>query len=100
MLGESFWGIDIGQSALKALRCTSSDKDQITVDAFDFIEYPKILSQPDADPVELVRDAIQEFLQRNPVKGMKVAISVPGRARFATLCEAAAGRVEQDSRPG
>lgn len=86
---ESFWGLDIGQSALKALRCRAGeDGEHITAEAFDFIEYPKILSQPDADPVELVRDAIQEFMSRNPMKGMKVAISVPGQRglpRFVKL---------------
>jgi len=86
---ESFWGIDIGQSALKALRChAGDDNEHIVAEAFDFIEYPKILSQPDADPVELVRDAIQEFMSRNPTKGMKVAISVPGQRglpRFVKL---------------
>ncbi len=86
---ESFWGLDIGQCALKALRCRAGDDNgHIIAEAFDFIEYPKILSQPDADPVELVRDAIQEFISRNPMKGMKVAISVPGQRglpRFVKL---------------
>lgn len=86
---ESFWGLDIGQCALKALRCRAGDDNEhIVAEAFDFIEYPKILSQPDADPVELVRDAIQEFMSRNPMKGMKVAISVPGQRglpRFVKL---------------
>jgi type IV pilus assembly protein PilM len=85
---ESFWGLDIGQCALKALRCSAGDEGHIVAEAFDFIEYPKILSQPDADPVELVRDAIQEFMSRNPLKGMHVAISVPGQRglpRFVKL---------------
>jgi type IV pilus assembly protein PilM len=86
---DSFWGLDIGQSALKALRCRAGDDgEHIIAEAFDFIEYPKILSQPDADPVELVRDAIQEFMSRNPLKGMHVAISVPGQRglpRFVKL---------------
>lgn len=85
---ESFWGLDIGQCALKALRCSAGDEGHIVAEAFDFIEYPKILSQPDADPVELVRDAIQEFMSRNPMKGMRVAISVPGQRglpRFVKL---------------
>lgn len=85
---ESYWGLDIGQSALKALRCSAGDDGHIVAEAFDFIEYPKILSQPDADPVELVRDAIQEFMSRNPTKGLKVAISVPGQRglpRFVKL---------------
>lgn len=77
---RAIWGIDIGQSALKALRCLPHDDPQkITADAFDYVEYPKILSQPEADPVELVREAVEQFLSRNSVKGDRVAISVPGQ---------------------
>jgi type IV pilus assembly protein PilM len=86
---NAVWGIDIGQCALKALRCTPGEEPgRITADAFDFIEYPKILSQPEADPVELVRDALQQFLSRNKVRGDRVAVSVPGQsglARFIKL---------------
>ncbi|HEV2972110.1 MAG TPA: type IV pilus assembly protein PilM [Pirellulales bacterium] len=86
---NAIWGIDIGQCALKALRCVPGDEPgKITADAFDFIEYPKILSQPEADPVELVRDAIAQFLSRNQVTEDRVAISVPGQsglARFIKL---------------
>lgn len=79
------WGIDIGQSALKALRCRphESDEGRIVVEAFDYIEYEKLLSQPDADPEELVRGAIETFLDRNEVKGDKIAMSVPGQAGLA-----------------
>ncbi len=52
---DAVWGIDIGQCALKALRCRPHEEPTaIVADAFDYIEYPKILSQPDADPAELV----------------------------------------------
>ena len=58
----SVWGIDIGQCALKAMRCTQQG-DQLVADAVDYIEYPKILSQPDeADPKQLVREALEQFL--------------------------------------
>ena len=79
------WGIDVGQSALKALRCTADSDGNIIADACDFIEYPKILSQPEADPAQLVRDALAQFLSRNDLKNDKVAISVAGQnglARF------------------
>jgi type IV pilus assembly protein PilM len=77
------WGIDIGQCALKAMRCVP-DGDSVKVDAFDYIEYPKILSQPDgADPQELIREAVELFLSRNEVKGYKVSMSVPGQAGLA-----------------
>jgi type IV pilus assembly protein PilM len=86
---NAVWGIDIGQCALKALRCRAGDSDdQIVAEAFDYIEYPKILSQPDADPAELVREALELFLSRNVVRGDHVAISVSGQsglARFIKL---------------
>ena len=86
---NAFWGIDIGQCALKAMRCRLGDEPgTLLADAFDYIEYPKILSQPDADPVELVREALELFTSRNSVKGDGVAISVSGQsglARFIKL---------------
>ena len=81
---DSVWGIDIGQCALKALRCSPHEQDgKFVADAFDFIEYPQILSQPDADPATLIADAIKTFLSRNKVKGDKVAVSVPGQNGLA-----------------
>ncbi|MHB1033910.1 MAG: type IV pilus assembly protein PilM [Pirellulales bacterium] len=86
---DAVWGIDIGQCALKALRCRPhDDPSQIVADAFDYIEYPKILSQPEAEPAELIRDALKQFLSRNSVRGDRVAISVSGQsglARFIKL---------------
>ena len=87
---NAVWGIDIGQCALKALQCRPHKKDpnQIVVDSFDYIEYPKILSQPEADPEELIREALQQFLERNDLTGDRVAISVAGQsglARFIKL---------------
>jgi len=76
------WGIDIGQCALKALRC-HLEGDVVVADAFDFIEYPKVLSQPDANPPELIKEALQLFLSRNELKGDKVGISVPGQSGLA-----------------
>ncbi|MEM7455270.1 MAG: type IV pilus assembly protein PilM [Planctomycetota bacterium] len=78
---KAVWGIDIGQCALKALKCVvSDDGETVVAEKYDFIEYPKILSSADADPEELVQSALEEFLSRNEVKGDSVAISVPGQA--------------------
>lgn len=75
------WGIDIGQCALKALRCVpDATGEKLVAEAFDYIEYPKILSQPDAEPEVLIREALQQFLSRNELKGDKVAISVSGQS--------------------
>jgi type IV pilus assembly protein PilM len=86
---DAVWGIDVGQSSLKALKCRMHhDGRRLVAEAFDFIEYPKILSQPDADAAELVSDAVEQLLSRNDIKGDKVAISVSGQsglARFIKL---------------
>src|SRR5258707_14898838 len=81
------WGIDLGQCALKAIRLEEIDG-EITATAFDYVEHPKILSQPDADPDELTREALTKFLERNSIRGDVVAISHPGQsglARFVKL---------------
>jgi len=78
------WAIDIGNCGLKALRCHAHERaDRIVADAFDYIEYPKILTQPGAEPRELVAEALQQFLSRNSVAGDAVAISVSGQAGLA-----------------
>ena len=78
------WGIDIGKCALKAVRCRLGDEPRkLTAEAFDYVEYPMLLTQPEADPVELVRNALQEFLGRNSLKGDRVAVSVPGQSGLA-----------------
>ena len=87
---NAVWGIDIGQCALKALLCRPHEKepDRVIVESFDYIEYPKILSQPEAEPEELVREALEQFLSRNEISGDSVALSVAGQsglARFIKL---------------
>src|SRR6516164_1336920 len=81
------WGIDLGQCGLKAIRLQEIDG-QLVATAFDYVEHPKILSQPDADPDQLTREALDKFLSRNNLQGDMVVISVPGQsglARFVKL---------------
>ncbi len=87
---DAVWGVDIGQCALKALRCRvdPDDKTKLIADGYDFIEYPQNLGEPDVEPAELVRDAIKKFLSRNDVSDDQVAMSVSGQAglsRFIKL---------------
>jgi len=80
---NAVWGIDIGQCALKALRCTmDSDGETVIADKYDYIEYPKILSQPEADPEELVREALEQFLSRNTVSRISLSTKSNNRFRF------------------
>lgn len=86
--GNGVWGIDIGQCGLKALRATLAADGSVHAESFDYVEYPQILSQPEAKPEQLIRDALKQFLSRNSVRGDKVAFSVSGQsglARFIKL---------------
>ncbi len=76
---QGVWGIEIGQSALKALRCHLKG-DEVVADAFDYIEYPKILSQPEAEPEAMIGEAIAKFMERNDSGSHKVCLSVPGQS--------------------
>ena len=81
------WGIDIGQCALKALRMEVVDGKPVATN-FDYIEHAKILSQPDADPEALTREALEKFFSRNPLGKDEIAVGVPGQSglvRFVKL---------------
>ena len=77
---RAVWGIDIGQAGLKAVKLRYAESaGQVVAAAFDYVPHPKILSQPDAIPEELIPQALEKFLSRNDVKGDALAISVPGQ---------------------
>lgn len=80
----SAWGIEIGQAGLKAMRLRVEEgADTLRAVAFDFVPHPKILSQPDAIPEELIAAAVTTFLSRNRVDNDLIAISVPGHTSLA-----------------
>ncbi len=96
---QGVWGIEIGQAGLKAIRLRYAEAaEQVLAVAFDYVPHPKILSQPDAVPSELIPQALSKFLERNDLKGDKVVISVPGQtalARFIQLPPVPAPKVPE-----
>ncbi len=94
---DAVWGLDLGNSSLKAVRCRPDERsDRLVADAFDYIEYPKILTQPGAEPEQLVSDALTQFQGRNDLRGTRVAVSVSGQsglARFIKLPPVEAKRI-------
>lgn len=81
---RSAWGIDIGQAGLKAIKLRLGEEgEKIRAVAFDYIPHPKILSQPDAIPEELIRQSVETFIGRNKVKNDLVSISVSGHTSMA-----------------
>jgi type IV pilus assembly protein PilM len=82
------WGIDIGLAGLKAIRLVYAEgAKQVLATAFDFVPHPKILSQPDANPEELIGQALDTFLSRNKLEGDAVAIGVPGQTALARFIQ-------------
>ena len=79
------WGIDIGKCSLKALRCRISPTDprRLVVEASECIEYPMMLTQPEADATELVRTALAELASRHSFVGDRVAVSAAGQSGLA-----------------
>ncbi len=85
---QAVWGIDIGQAGLKAIRLGYAEAaQQVLATAFDYVPHPKILSQPDAVPEELIAQSLETFLSRNDVKGDVIAISVPGQTALARFIQ-------------
>jgi type IV pilus assembly protein PilM len=76
------WGIDIGRSSLKALRCRVSPTDprRLVAEEVECIEYPMMLTQEEANPVELVRAALAELTSRHDLAGDRVAVAAPGQS--------------------
>lgn len=85
--GNAVWGIDVGQCALKAIKLRPAEGGKVEAVAFDVIEHPKILSQPDADRDELFAAALEKFASRNEWQGDKFVIGVPGQQTFARFCK-------------
>ncbi|MCA9041508.1 MAG: type IV pilus assembly protein PilM, partial [Planctomycetaceae bacterium] len=92
------WGIEIGQAALKAIRLEYNENtEQVVATAFDYVPHPKILSQPDAIPEELIAQSIEKFLSRNKLNNDIIGISVPGQAaltRFVQLPPVDASKIK------
>lgn len=96
---QAAWGIEIGQAGLKALKLRYAEAaQQVVAVAFDYVPHPKLLSQPDAVPDELIKQALETFLSRNQVAGDLVSISLPGQtalAKFIQLPPIESSRVKE-----
>jgi len=86
---QTVWGIDIGNTSLKALRCTLAEEPgKVEALACDFIEHSKVLSLPGTEIAEVIAETLQTFLSRNETKGDRIAVSVSGQntiSRFLPL---------------
>lgn len=75
------WGIDIGQSALKAIQVRRTDE-QVLVESFEVIEHSSVLSQPDVDADIIIHQTLDELLRRVDLSDASVSVSVLGQSAF------------------
>jgi len=76
------WGIDLGATALKAVKLVPAADGRMQIEACELIEYEKELCRPDAQGQEkqIVAVAIRTFLERHQpdAKNERVAVNIPG----------------------
>ncbi|MHB1034684.1 MAG: pilus assembly protein PilM [Pirellulales bacterium] len=73
------WGIDLGQSALKAVKLSwDPEQSGAVVEAAELVEYPGFPGQSECEAADRAKSAIRTFLGRNTVQGDLVCVGFPG----------------------
>jgi len=72
------WGIDVGQSSLKAIKLQAAG-DHVEMLAVDVVEHDTIISQAESDAPQMISKAIETFLSRNEIKDSEVVVAVSGQ---------------------
>ncbi len=80
------WGIEVGSNAIKAIQLVRQG-DGIEVADYDILPFKKILTTPDLDVDEAIRDNLRRFFSRHDTSGARVIVSVPGSAAFAKFAK-------------
>src|SRR5690606_1129031 len=76
------WGIDIGNSALKAVKL-AREGGQLRIVDFEHIEHEQVLSNAGDNRDEFIQQTLANFVQRHQIKGGVAAVSVSGQQSFA-----------------
>ena len=79
MAFHTIWSVDLGKSALKAVRLRR-DKNNVEILAVDKVDYP--ISQNGADSAEATKEALSIFRSRNEVRDPLV-VCHPGQGTFS-----------------
>ncbi len=81
------WGIDLGQSALKAVRLAPSGE-QIEIQELFVHEHATMLSASEADSTSLIRASLEALIAKHDVRKEPVVVAVPGQmtlTRYAKM---------------
>ncbi len=81
------WGIELGASAIKALKLGLKPDGSVEVLDFAIIPHKKVLSTPDIDADDAMRVAIGQLVSQYDLESAPIAISVPGHQAFARFAK-------------
>lgn len=88
MASESMcWGIELGSSAIKALKLGVTGDGSVEVLDFAIIPHKKVLSTPDIDVDDAMRVAIGQLASQYDLESAPIAVSVPGNQAFARFAK-------------
>ena len=76
------WGIDVGATAVRAMKLRR-EGEKIHLEAMEVVEHRQFLTEPDVNRREVVRESLAKLLQRHPLHGETVFVSVASSNSFA-----------------
>lgn len=81
------WGIEIGASAIKAMKMESGGDEGVKVLEYAVIQHPKVLSTPGVDANDVLRVSLGALTSQHDLTKATIAVSVPGHAGFARFAK-------------
>lgn len=88
MASESMcWGVELGASAIKALKLGATSDGSVEVIDFAVIPHKKVLSTPGLDADDAMRVAIGQLASQYDLENTPIAVSVPGHQAFARFAK-------------
>jgi len=92
------WGIEIGASAIRAIKLEATGDDSVRVADYAVIPHAKPLSMPGVEPNDVLRVSLGALVSQADLSKASIAVSIPGQnafMRFAKLPPVEPKRVPQ-----
>lgn len=80
------WGIEIGADAIKAVHLVRQGTG-IELADYEVFPFKKVLTTPDIDADEAIRENLQKFITAHSLRRGKIFVSVPGSKAFAKFAK-------------
>ncbi len=80
------WGIEVGAAAVKAIKLEMGSDGPRVAD-YALIPHARVLSEPDVDPDDAKRIALNRLVNEYDLSGATIAVSVPGHSAFARFAK-------------